>query len=107
MFTSVVAELQGFGADLADALRIANAIDFTRSSGTAKEIAVESWQEDQEGLDLIRECDEWEEQQESLLEALSYLVPAAIIDEISSIMAGDGENAGLEDYLTGDWKDET
>jgi len=32
----------------------------------------------------------------------AYLVPAAIIDEISAIMAGDGENAGLEDYLTGD-----
>ena len=26
---------------------------------------------------------------------LAYLVPAAIIDEIASIMAGDGENAGL------------
>lgn len=37
--------------------------------------------------------------------SLAYLVPAAIIDEISSIMAGDGEIAGLEDYLTGDWND--
>ena len=35
-------------------------------------------------------------------ESSAYLVPAAIINEISSIMAGD---AGLEDYLTGDWKD--
>ena len=37
----------------------------------------------------------------------AYLVPAAIIDEISSIMAGDEVNAGLEDYLTGDWQDES
>ena len=35
-------------------------------------------------------------------ESSAYLVPAAIINEISSIMAGD---AGPEDYLTGDWKD--
>ena len=36
----------------------------------------------------------------------AYLVPAAIVNEISSIMAGDGVNAGLEDYLTGDYKDD-
>ena len=38
---------------------------------------------------------------------LAYLVPAAIIDEIASIMAGDGENTGLEDYLTGELRDES
>ena len=74
MFQAVVAELQVLGAHLADALRLANEIDFTQGSNhfphTAKGIAKQIWEEEREGLQRIREESEWEESQEILLEAL-------------------------------------
>ena len=70
MFQAVVAELQNLGAHLADALRIANQIDFTQGTEyheyTAKAIALESWQEELEGLQRIKEDREWEDRQEAL-----------------------------------------
>ena len=74
MFTAVVAELQILGAHLADALRLANAIDFSQGLGhlpcTAKAFALNAWEEDQEGLKRIKEESEWEDQQEALLNVL-------------------------------------
>lgn len=34
------------------------------------------------------------------------VVPSVILDEISKIIAGDGDLPGLEDYVSGDWRSE-
>lgn len=33
------------------------------------------------------------------------VVPTAILSEIFRILAGDGENPGLEDFISGDWRE--
>jgi hypothetical protein len=35
------------------------------------------------------------------------IAPTAILSEIWSVLAGDGNSPGLEDYISGDWRDET
>jgi hypothetical protein len=52
MFQAVVQELQILGASAPDALRIANEIEFAQRNptDTAKKIARQAWQEEQESL---------------------------------------------------------
>ena len=68
MFTATVRELQVLGASTQEALRIANEIDFTRSKGTAIEIATQSWEEELEGLARIQEERDYNNAQEILLD---------------------------------------
>ena len=68
MFQAVVRELQILGASLQEALRLANEISFIHSSGTAKEIAAQAWEEELDGLARIQEGRDYDNAQELLLD---------------------------------------